>query len=144
MIMTTSDQIWTVQGYVTNSNDSFVYFRLTNEASMRVGASIKFMREYIGIDGLKKKLRDLKSRIDYYKNFPNDSSIVRRYSEEYVKIEKSISTSRSADRWETSTGIEMKGKIIELYDSTAKATWTRTGKFPHDKPEEGDVIYLTF
>lgn len=144
MMISTSDKIWTIQGYVTNSNDSVAYFRLTKDANLRVGASIKFMREYIEMDGLHQRLDDLKNRIAYFKNIPKDSSIVKQYSEEFKEIETDISKSHSRGRWSTDNGIDMKGKIIELYDSTGKAAWTLSGKFPNDKPRQGDVIYLTF
>jgi class 3 adenylate cyclase len=144
MMMSTSDKIWTIQGYVTNSNDSITYFRLTRDASLRVGASIKFMREYIDMEGLHQRLEDLKKRIAYFKNIPKDSSIVKQYLEEYKEIETDILKSHSRGRWSTNVGIDMRGKITELYDSTGKATWTLVGKFPNDKPRQGDIIYLAY
>lgn len=144
MMMATSDKIWTIQGYVLNSNDSIVYFRLTKEASLRVGASIKLMREYIEMDGLHQRLEDLKNRIDFFKNIPKDSLLLKQYSAEYSEIETDISKSHSRGRWFTNTGIDMRGKVVELYDSTGKATWTLIGKFPNDKPRQGDVIYLAY
>ncbi len=144
MMMATSEKIWTIQGYVSNSNDSIVYFRLTKDAGLRVGALIEFRREYIGMDGLKKRAENLRERITYFKNIPEDSTILKGFSKEYEEIETDIKNSHSRGSWSTSSGINMRGKVTELYDSTGKASWTHIGKFPNDQPQKGDVIYLAF
>ena len=141
MILSTSSKAWIIQGYVINSNDSFLYFHIAKEANLRVGASIKLMREYNEMEGLQKRLTELNEKITYFTNI-NDSVLIKRYTQEFKKIEADILKSHSRGRW--STGIDMRGKVVELYDSTGKATWALKSKFPNDKPKEGDLIYLAY
>lgn len=144
LMMSSSKNIWAIQGRVINSNDSMVYFHLTKEANLRVGASIKFMREYIDIDGLYQRQADLKMRINYFKNIPADSVILKQYSQEYSEIESDISNLHSRGTWSTSNGIDMMGKVVELYDSIGKASWSIVGKYPNDKPKKDDLIYIAY
>lgn len=141
MLMSTSTKSWIVQAHVTNHDDKFVFFRLTNDASLRVGASIKFMHEYIGIDGLKQRSEDLKKRIAYYTENRKDSVIARTASEELERIERDLSNSHIQVSF--AYGIDIKGKVIELYDSTGKATWNLNNEFP-ERLRNGDLIYLAF
>lgn len=142
LLLRTSDQTWTIQGYVTNSNDSVFYFQFTQDASLRVGASIGLFHEYIGLDGLYMRLEDLKKGISFFEKIPEDSLIVKQYFEECKVIENRIYINDTNSRWSSGAGVI--GKVTEIYDSTGKATWKNNGRFPYDKPRKGDVIYLAY
>lgn len=131
---------WDIQAYVISSNDSIVLFKTTKKAQLRQGTALRFMRGYAaGKEGLQERLIDLQIYIDYYKKNPADSDNVKSYREAYADIKKELK-SPGYENGGFATGIDIEGKVIEMYDSTGKAVWHTTEPYP-EKPRTGDIIY---
>ncbi len=130
----------TIQGYVTNLNDSILLFRLTKEATLREGAKISLMRPYNGINGLRQQLEDVRKRIEYYKfNAKDSSTILKPLYREFDRIKEAIANNSVEGAY--SEGVYIEGKVIALYDSTGKAKWNIETDYPYDRPQSGDIIY---
>jgi len=97
---------------------------------------------YVGKEGVRQRLNDIKAQIEFFSEKPQDSLLLKSCREEYAEVEKNMSYGDFGGSMSYSIGIT--GKVIELYDTTGKATWRVTGEFLNEKPRQGDEISLEY
>ena len=136
-------QMAAVQGSVLTFNDSILLFHFNKNSRLRVGAKISFSRFYSGQEGLDLFLEDVKKKLDYLKDKPQYTEDFKRESSNYQHLKNSLAP-RLKGGASYGEEIGLTGKVIELYDSIGKATWTVNGPFLLEKPKKGDKVYLSY
>ncbi|MBK9399675.1 MAG: hypothetical protein IPN36_02100 [Bacteroidetes bacterium] len=107
---------------------------------IRKGASIGINRNYRGKKGIELWCSNIQEEINFYENKSPNSEQLKAAIAKFNKV-KSYQLSESASVGEVISG---KGRVIELYDSTAVATFIRKGIAPWDIPRKGDLIWLDY
>jgi len=130
-----------IQGHVLTCDNNVIIFKLTKDAKLRTGASIRMDRNYSGKGGLYERLNYLQMKIDYFRSNNSDSVELKDTYLEYDRIKKMIPNTDSIDN--NAYGLNLRARVTELYDSTGKATWQVNGKFLLERPKAGDLIYIT-
>lgn len=130
-------------GTVLNYKDSILFFQVGDGAKLRTGMSLKITRNYPGKKGLDLWLSDIQEEIDFYKSKPQDSEKLKNAINKYSEV-KMIPTFINIKRAVFGAKITGTGRVIELYDSTAKASFINKGGVPWDVPRKGDMISLSY
>lgn len=100
-----------------------------------------FRRIYTGESGYLQLLRDIQRKIDYLKDEGENSFTLQNAMDNYNHIKnelKSKLTKGDSHR----EYIDIKGKVIQMSDSTGRATWSPTEIYPFEKPQKGDEIII--
>jgi len=129
-----------IQGHVLTCDNNVIIFKLTKDAKLRTGASIRMTRNYSGKAGLYDRLNYLRTKIDHFTSNHSDSIELKDTLLEYDRIEKMIPKTDSVDN--NAYSLDLQARITDLYDSTGKATWKVNGKFLLERPKAGDLIYI--
>lgn len=131
-----------VQGEITEGNDSVIFFRLGINAKLSQNAEILIKRSYFGKDGLNLWLGENEIKLDYLKDKPQ---FAKELKDEISSIEKNkvdVTDFLNNKNGTYYFNLNIRGKVIELYDSIGKAKWINKGIFPFVKPRKGDLIFL--
>lgn len=131
------------QGIITESNDSIIFFQFDKEAKLSPGAAIRIRRSYSGKEGLSLWLTEHEIKMEYLKDKPQFAEELKneklKFENQRVEVVDFLSKGNSYLFW---SGLS--GKILELYDSVGKATWTNKSIFPFVKPQKGDLVFLDY
>lgn len=100
-----------------------------------------FRRIYTGKSGYHQLLADQQGKIDYLKDKGEKDFSLQNANENYNHIKNDLKSPliEGASHREY---IDIKGKVIQMSDSTGRATWTPTGMYPFEKPKKGDEIII--
>ena len=131
-----------VQGEITEGNDSVIFFRLGNNAKLSQNAEILIKRSYFGKDGLNLWLRENEIKLDYLKDKPQFAEELKDQISVFEKYKEDVTDFLINKNGAYDFDLNIRGKVIELYDSIGKAKWINKGIFPFVKPGKGDLIFL--
>ena len=131
-----------VQGEITEGNDSVIFFRLGIDSKLSQNAEILIKRGYFGKDGLNLWLRENEIKLDYLKDKSQFAEELKGEISEFEKNKKDVTDFLINKNGAYYFDLNIKGKVIELYDSIGKAKWINKGIFPFVKPRKGDLIFL--